>query len=70
MISLPIRRNSRAEEDLIGIWLYVARENEAVADRLLDRLEVRWRQLAMFPLSGAPVEGVGSGIRHVVVGAT
>ncbi|MER8414027.1 MULTISPECIES: hypothetical protein [unclassified Mesorhizobium] len=46
---LPIVRNARAEDDLIAIWLHVARDSEAAADRLLDRIEARWRQLPLIP---------------------
>lgn len=46
MSSLPIARAAQAEEDLIAIWLYVAADNDADADRLPDRIEGRWRQLA------------------------
>lgn len=65
---LPIVRNTRAEDDLIAIWLHVARDSEAAADRLLDRIEARWQQLAIYPLSGAPRDDIGPGIRHLVVG--
>lgn len=68
MSSLPIRRSSHAEDDLIAIWFYVARESEAAADRLLDRLEDRWQQLAAFPFSGAARDDIGADIRHMVVG--
>lgn len=68
MTMRPIRRSSHAEDDLIAIWLYVAKENEAAADRLLDRIEERWRQLAAFPFSGASRDDIGPGIRHVAVG--
>lgn len=65
---LPIVRNARAEDDLIAIWLHVARDSEAAADRLLDRIEARWQQLAIYPLSGAPRDDIAPGIRHLVVG--
>ena len=65
---LTIVRNARAEEDLIAIWQYVARDSEAAADRLLDRFEARWQQLASFPSSGAPRDDIAPGIRHLVVG--
>ncbi|MER9106056.1 type II toxin-antitoxin system RelE/ParE family toxin [Mesorhizobium sp. M7A.F.Ca.US.010.02.1.1] len=65
---LPIVRNARAEDDLIAIWLHVARESEAAADRLLDRIEARWRQLATYPFLGAPRDDIAPGIRHLVVG--
>lgn len=65
---LPIARNARAEADLIAIWLHIARDNEAAADRLLDRFEARWQQLASFPSSGAPRDDIAPGIRHLVIG--
>ena len=68
MSLLPIVRNARAEEDLIAIWLHVARDNEAAADRLLDRIEARWQQLATYPHSGASRDDIAPGIRHLIVG--
>ncbi|TIW91121.1 MAG: type II toxin-antitoxin system RelE/ParE family toxin [Mesorhizobium sp.] len=65
---LPIVRNARAEEDLISIWLHVAHDSEAAADRLLDRIEARWLHLATYPLSGAPRDDISPGIRHLLVG--
>nr|WP_263486430.1 type II toxin-antitoxin system RelE/ParE family toxin [Mesorhizobium sp. B2-3-14] len=43
---LPIDRSARAEEDLVAIRLHIAGNNEAAADRLLDRLAARWQQLS------------------------
>ncbi|TPK79952.1 type II toxin-antitoxin system RelE/ParE family toxin [Mesorhizobium sp. B2-4-12] len=68
MNSLAILRNARAEDDLITIWLHIARDNEAAADRLLDRIEARWQQLAAYPFSGAPRDDIAPGTRHLVVG--
>ncbi|GLS41383.1 hypothetical protein GCM10010869_69800 [Mesorhizobium tianshanense] len=65
---LPIIRTANAEEDLIAIWLHIARDDEAAADRLLDRIEARWQQLATYPFSGAPREDIAPGIRYLVVG--
>ncbi|WP_245454982.1 type II toxin-antitoxin system RelE/ParE family toxin [Mesorhizobium sp. M9A.F.Ca.ET.002.03.1.2] len=65
---LPIIRAARAEDDLIAIWLHVGHDSEAAADRLLDRFEARWQQLATYPFSGAPREDIAPGIRHLVVG--
>ncbi|WP_201410743.1 type II toxin-antitoxin system RelE/ParE family toxin [Mesorhizobium sp. J8] len=63
-----IVRTSHAEEDLIAIWQYVARDSEAAADRLLDRIENRWQQLAIYPASGPLRDDIAPGIRHLVVG--
>ncbi|RWM11630.1 MAG: type II toxin-antitoxin system RelE/ParE family toxin [Mesorhizobium sp.] len=68
MSSPPIVRAAQAEEDLIAIWLYVAADNEAAADRLLGRIEGRWRQLAAYPLSGPPRDDIAPGVRHLIVG--
>ncbi|WP_245456004.1 type II toxin-antitoxin system RelE/ParE family toxin [Mesorhizobium sp. M7A.F.Ca.US.008.03.1.1] len=67
MSLLPIVRAARAEDDLIGIWLHIAHDNEVAADRLLDRFEARWQQLATYPFSGAPRDDFAPGIRHLVV---
>lgn len=42
--------------------------SEAAADRLLDRIEARWQQLATYPYSGAPRDDIARGIRHLTVG--
>lgn len=68
MSLLPIVRNTRTEDDLIAIWLHVARDSEAAADRLLDRIEARWQQLATYPHSGAARDDIAPGIRHLIVG--
>ncbi|TPM23504.1 MULTISPECIES: type II toxin-antitoxin system RelE/ParE family toxin [unclassified Mesorhizobium] len=65
---LSIVRNARAEDDLITIWLHIARDSEAAADRLLDRIEARWQQVATYPFSGAPRDDIAPGVRHLMVG--
>jgi toxin ParE1/3/4 len=67
---LPVVRTANAEEDLIAIWLHVAQDSEAAADRLLDRIEARWQQVATYPFSGAPREDIAPGIRHLIVDDT
>lgn len=42
----PVRNTRQAEADLLDIWLYVARDNLAAAERLFDRLERRCAALA------------------------
>jgi len=37
-----------AEQDLLDIWLYIAEDNPANADRFLDRLEGKALKLAEF----------------------
>lgn len=63
-----IRKSSHAGEDLIEIWLYVAANNAAAADRLLDRFEARFELLATQPRSGMPRDDLGRGVRQVTIG--
>ncbi len=41
-----------AEEDLINIWLYIARDNEEAADRVYQAAENTFEILADFPHMG------------------
>lgn len=44
-----VSRTARAEEDLIEIWTYIAQDNLAAADRVLDRIDTLCEQLANNP---------------------
>ena len=63
---MRIVRTAAAEEDLIGIWLYVAEQNPIAADALLDRFESRWCILMEFPLAGMAREDIGPNIRQLI----
>lgn len=65
---LSIVRTERADEDLIAIWAYIATENPAAADRVLDAIESRWDQLCRHPYSGAARDDIAPGVRHLVAG--
>lgn len=67
MKRLPVTRRSRAEEDLIDIWLYVAHDSPAAADRLLDRIDARLQQLSLMPLSGPTRDDLLPGVRHLTI---
>ena len=47
-----VLRTTQAVADLDGIWSYIAKENVAAADRLIDRLYDRFLLLAAHPESG------------------
>ncbi|CAM5434079.1 Toxin ParE3 [Aquamicrobium terrae] len=64
---LPIVTSASAEEDLIAIWLHIARENPRAADRMLDAIETRWQQLAVHPFSGPARDDVQPGLRHLTM---
>ncbi|MBY6240165.1 type II toxin-antitoxin system RelE/ParE family toxin [Methylosinus sp. Sm6] len=66
---MRIVRSARAEEDLIEIWAYVARDDESAADRLLDRLERKTRLLGENPKIGRERNDIAVGVRSTVCGS-
>jgi toxin ParE1/3/4 len=63
-----LRRTSQAEEDLIDIWIYIARSNPRAADRLLDLLHEKSLSLAYNPHLGMARNDIAEGVRHLPVG--
>ena len=61
--------SSRAQEDFKRIWLYIAHDNEAAADRLLLALDAKIELLRTFPESGSPRDEIRSGARALVHGS-
>jgi plasmid stabilization system protein ParE len=59
-----LRRTAQAEEDLIDIWAYIARDNPAAADRLLDILDEKSQALAHNAQIGMARDDVAVGVRH------
>jgi len=69
MRKLPVNRSSRADQDLIEIWSYVARDNPDAADRLLRRLDDRIQKLQDYPEQGESLPTSNIGMRRVVEGS-
>ena len=65
---LPIIRTVRADEDLIDIWVGIAIDSPAAADRVLDAIQRRWQQLSFYPYSGVAREDIAPGLRCLVAG--
>jgi len=57
------RLTQPAEEDVLGIWLYIAKENLVAADRLVDRLTETFQLLADSPEIGERMERYRAGLR-------
>ena len=53
----------RAQADLLEAWLYIAEDNLAAADRVLDTLEQESKVLLMQPLMGRARPELGSQVR-------
>jgi toxin ParE1/3/4 len=62
-------RTARAEEDLIEIWNYIAPDNFAAADRVLDRIETVCERLAENPRMGPARPDLAQGLRYFVSGS-
>jgi len=45
-----MRLSARAEMDLLEIWEFIAQDNPAAADHLMDEVERIWKKLADAPL--------------------
>jgi toxin ParE1/3/4 len=63
-----LRRTARAEQDLIDIWRYIARDSPRAADRLLDTLDAKSMALPRNPLMGMARDDIAEGVRHFPVG--
>ena len=53
----------RAQADLLEAWLYIAEDNLAAADRVLDTLEQESKVLLMQPLMRRARPELGSQVR-------
>ncbi len=66
-VVLEVWHLPRAEEDLIQIWRYIADDNEAAADRFLDRIAEVARKLAAHPEAGRLRPELSAGLRSFVI---
>jgi plasmid stabilization system protein ParE len=57
-----------AEQDLLGIWEYIAEDNVTAANDLLDLFEERFKRIALRPGTGVLREEIGTGLRSAPVG--
>ncbi len=63
-----ITRSKLARTDLRDIWLYIAQDNVAAADRVLDRLDRTVAMLAENKLLGQQQDQLREGVRRFVAG--
>lgn len=63
-----VTRTARAEADLIEIWLYIAADNPAAADALLDRIDLACTRLAENPGLGPARPDLAPDCRYSLVG--
>jgi toxin ParE1/3/4 len=58
--------SKQARQDLIAIWEYIAEDNPASADRLLDTLDARINRLADHPFLGPARPDIRRDLRYLV----
>lgn len=68
-MALRITRRPLAREDLLEIWEFIAEDNEAAADRTLDRIESALRSIASNPHMGRARPELRPGVRSFPVGS-
>jgi toxin ParE1/3/4 len=68
-MSLRLRRTKLADADLDSIWLYIAADNVAAAERQIQRIEAAERRLADFPELGPARPELRAGLRSWTIGA-
>lgn len=61
-----IHYTTRARRDLLDIWVAIALDSEASADRVYDRLAARVQILERFPQAGSIRSDIANGARVLV----
>ena len=57
-----------AKLDAAEIWCYIAKDNEAAADKLIDQIEERLTMLAQYPEAGEAVDYIRPDVRRSTIG--
>ncbi len=61
-----VRQTTLAREDLLSIWVGIARENPAAADRMYDRLAAKMMILVRYPEAGPVRRDIAADARMLV----
>jgi toxin ParE1/3/4 len=67
-VALRVTRTPRAAADLLALWIYIADNSEAAADRMLDAIEETLAMLANYPRAGRLRSEISDGLRSFPVG--
>lgn len=65
----PYEISAQAEDDLLEIWDYIARDSDRTADRFLDRLHEKFGALARNPHTGRARPELRADLRSFPYGA-
>lgn len=64
-----LTRTERCEQDLIELWVYIAQDNPAAADRVLDEIDAKCHLLAEHPRLGPARPDIRPDLRYFPVGS-
>lgn len=64
-----VQKTAEADEDLIGIWGYIATDNPKAADSLLDEIEGKFILLSEQPRLGPARPDIALELRYFPVGS-
>ena len=62
----PVGYSHAARADLVDIWVHIAKDDPAAADRQIDRIEAAITNLRTFPRIGHVRDDAGPGVRLVL----
>ena len=65
---MNVQCSRRALRDLDGVWDYIARDNPAIADHLLDKIAATCEMLERQPMIGEARPDLAVNLREVPVG--
>ena len=65
---MTVQRSRRVLSDLDEVWDYIARDNPAIADRLLDKIAAKCEMLARQPVIGEARPDLAMNLREFPVG--
>jgi toxin ParE1/3/4 len=60
--------SSLAEGDMLAVWEYIAQDNIAAADRMIDRFTAAFERIAQSPIAGMQYDHPKGKFRIVPVG--
>jgi len=63
------RKSPEADDDLLRIWRYIARDNRATATQFIDRLHGTMGTIAEMPGMGRPRDDLAPNIRTFPLGS-
>ena len=65
---LELRISEAAHDDLLEIWVHIARDNVRAADRWADKMHHALQRLCEFPNLGPSREEIAPGLRSFPIG--